>query len=123
MAKRKNVLVIGNNEILWTRLIESLNNLYDISCLQEDVSEAVIAEEKPDLIILEIMRPKPRGGLMAFFRIRSWWPGPILMLTVPKDVPANVVQTFDTTSNNFLSDYLTMEIVLERIKKIFSQQQ
>jgi DNA-binding response OmpR family regulator len=122
MAKRKKVLVISNKEILWKVVMEKLND-FDISCLQEDVSEAVIAEEKPDLIILEIMRPNPKGGLMACFRIRSWWPGPILMLTVPKDVPADVVQTFDTTSNNFLSDYLAMEIVLERIKKIFSQQQ
>lgn len=80
-----------------------------------DGAEAVLRfqEEKPDLVILDIMLPK-MTGLAVLHEIRRTSPVPVLMLTAIEDEYTQV-QSFDEQADDYITKPFSMVLLGKRI--------
>jgi CheY-like chemotaxis protein len=132
MSEKKKILVITTGDGLLEKILAKIFaeevEFYDVVYVTErNQSEAfrtAINQGKPNLIIMEIMMPDIKGGLMTCLEMRDSYPSlPFLMLTVAKDAPADMVQELDTTcGESFLSDPIPIKDLGLQIAQIFFRQ-
>ena len=91
--------------------------------LKEGLSAAGI--HPPDLLLLDIGLPDG-SGQEGLKRIREWYQGPIIMLTVIND-EENIIKAFDNGANDFLTKPFRTGELLARMRSLLrltsSQQQ
>lgn len=82
--------------------------------LKEGLTTAGI--HPPDLILLDIGLPDG-SGQEGLKRIREWYQGPIVMLTVMND-EENIIKAFDNGANDFLSKPFRTGELLARMRSL-----
>ena len=115
----KHTVLIIDDEVQIQKLLsitlESAGyNVVSSYTLKEGISTAGI--HPPDLILLDIGLPDGSGqdGLK---RIREWYQGPIVMLTVMNDED-NIIKAFDNGANDYLSKPFRTGELLARIRSL-----
>lgn len=82
--------------------------------LKEGVTTAGI--HPPDIILLDIGLPDG-SGQAGLIRIREWYQGPIIMLTVIND-EENIIKAFDNGANDFLTKPFRTGELLARMRSL-----
>ena len=82
--------------------------------LKEGVTTAGI--HPPDFILLDIGLPDG-SGQAGLIRIREWYQGPIIMLTVIND-EENIIKAFDNGANDFLTKPFRTGELLARMRSL-----
>jgi two-component system, OmpR family, KDP operon response regulator KdpE len=82
--------------------------------LKEGVTTAGI--HPPDIILLDIGLPDG-SGQAGLIRIREWYQGPIIMLTVISD-EENIIKAFDNGANDFLTKPFRTGELLARMRSL-----
>lgn len=82
--------------------------------LKEGLSTAGI--HPPDIILLDIGLPDG-SGQEGLKRLRDWYQGPIVMLTVIND-EENIIRAFDTGANDFLTKPFRTGELLARMRSL-----
>jgi two-component system KDP operon response regulator KdpE len=82
--------------------------------LKEGIATA--GSHPPDLILLDIGLPDG-SGQEGLKRIREWYHGPIVMLTVMND-EENIIQAFDNGANDFLTKPFRTGELLARMRSL-----
>ena len=82
--------------------------------LKDGITNAAIYP--PDLIFLDINQPDG-SGQDGLIKLREWYNGPIIMLTVLGD-EKNLVQAFENGANDYLSKPFRMGELLARTKNL-----
>ena len=115
----KNTVLIIDDEPQITRLItitlESLDyKIYSASTLKEGITSA--AMYPPDIILLDIGLPDG-SGQEGLKRIREWYNGPIMMLTVLDD-EENLVTAFENGANDYLTKPYRSGELIARVRSL-----
>lgn len=115
----KNTVLIIDDEPQITRLLtitlESLNyEIYSASTLKEGITSA--AMYPPDIILLDIGLPDG-SGQEGLKRIREWYNGPIMMLTVLDD-EENLVTAFENGANDYLTKPYRSGELIARVRSL-----
>jgi two-component system KDP operon response regulator KdpE len=82
--------------------------------LKEGIATAGI--HPPDIILLDIGLPDG-SGQEGLIRIREWYQGPIIMLTVIND-EENIIKAFDNGANDFLTKPFRTGELLARMRSL-----
>jgi two-component system KDP operon response regulator KdpE len=115
----KNSVLIIDDEPQITRLLtitlESLDyKILSASSLKEGITSAAI--NSPDIILLDIGLPDG-SGLDGLVRLREWYTGPIMMLTVLDDED-NLVTAFENGANDYLTKPYRSGELIARVRSL-----
>ena len=118
----KRILIVDDEEMIRNELKINLEKK-EFECLAvEDGREAlrIAKENKPDLIILDLMLPKLSGeeGCEQIRKDDQIKNIPIIILTA-RDTYANKVTGINLGANYYLTKPCTMEQILDKIYKVF----
>ena len=112
------ILIVEDDQRLAELTAEYLQaNGYEIS-VEGDGARAArrIVDSQPDLVILDLMLPG-EDGLSICRRVRSQYPGPILMLTARSD-ELDQVQGLDLGADDYVCKPVRPRLLLARIQAL-----
>lgn len=98
-------------------LIAAYLGKHDISVIVEprgDQAEAVIAREKPDLVLLDIMLPG-KDGMTICRDLRGQWQGPIVLLT-SLDSDMNHILSLEMGASDYILKTTPPAVLLARLR-------
>ena len=75
-----------------------------------------VAEEPPDLVVLDLMLPG-MDGLEVCRRLRAKWPIPVVMLTTSQ-AEEDIVRSYSLHANAFVSKPVDFEHFIDAIRQI-----
>ena len=112
------LLIIEDDESLASLLAEYLQRHGFLVSILDHGSSAVktVLEEKPDLVVLDLMLPDT-SGLDVCRELRVSWRGPILMLTAMKD-DADVIVGLEMGADDYVGKPVTPRVLLARIRAL-----
>lgn len=105
-------------------LIAAYLNKHDIDVVLEprgDCAEARIAEEKPDLVLLDIMLPG-KDGMTLCRDLRGQWQGPIVLLT-SLDSDMNHILSLEMGASDYILKTTPPAVLLARLRLHLRQHQ
>jgi two-component system KDP operon response regulator KdpE len=117
MVKNSVLIIDDEPQItsLLTITLESLDfKIYAASSLKEGITSA--AMHTPDIILLDIGLPDG-SGLDGLVRIREWYKGPIMMLTVLDD-EVSLVKAFENGANDYLTKPYRSGELIARVRSL-----
>lgn len=104
------------------QLIASYLAKHDIDVIVEsrgDRAEAVVAQEQPDLVLLDIMLPG-KDGMTLCRDIRPVWEGPIVLLTA-LDSDMNHILALEMGANDYILKTTPPAVLLARLRSHLRQ--
>ncbi len=116
MEKRPLILVVDDEEPIRKLLLANLSITgFDVVTAADGVSAlAVQAEQKPDLIILDIMMPE-LDGLQVLSRIRQRSSVPVIMLTA-RDGLACLKHALNDGADDYITKPFSIVELLARVR-------
>ena len=118
MAEPKRILVVEDDERL-AALVKDYLQKQDFEVLIEgrgDTAADRMEQEKPDLIILDLMLPG-KDGLAVCQSIRADFPGPILILTARED-DMDQVAGLEIGADDYVKKPVEPRVLLARIRAL-----
>jgi two-component system, OmpR family, response regulator VicR len=112
-------ILLVEDELMLARIVtESLEDRGFVMLHAANAEEAkkMLAEKKPDLLVLDVMMPGQDGFSLASALRQSGVSIPIIFLTA-KNQTKDVVQGFDIGGNDYLRKPFSMEELIVRIKE------
>ena len=119
MAAKTKTLVISSDSVMLRFLQQNLNeSYYQIVSTQHSGEElrAIVAQELPDIVILDIMMPN-LDGIEVCLRLRQWSQVPIMMLSA-WGAGEDKVRGLDLSADSYLTEPFGIDEVMERIREI-----
>lgn len=116
--EKQRILIVEDDQRLASLTKEFLvNNGYEVG-VEEDGGKAAarILKEKPDLVILDLMLPG-EDGLSICRKVRTEFPGPILMLTARTDDMDHVVG-LEVGADDYVTKPVRPQVLLARIRAL-----
>ena len=116
MAAKTKTLVISSDSVMLRFLQQNLKeSYYQIVSTQHSGEElrAIVAQELPDIVILDIMMPN-LDGIEVCLRLRQWSQVPIMMLSAWGAGEDNV-RGLDLSADSYLTEPFGIDEVMERI--------
>lgn len=112
------ILVVDDEELLVKGIRFNLQNEgYQVVCGSNGVEATILArEEKPDLIVLDVMMPE-MDGLTACSRIREFSNVPIILLTAKAD-DMDKLMGFENGADDYLTKPFNILELKARIKAL-----
>ncbi|MGV8084203.1 MAG: response regulator transcription factor [Coriobacteriia bacterium] len=112
------VLVIDDEEQIRRALSSVLRvrNYEPILAASAEEGLELIAEQTPDIVVLDLMLPG-MSGLEACRRLREWYHGPILVLSV-KIADADKIAALDLGADDYLTKPFSTGELLARIRAL-----
>jgi len=116
--KEKTVLVVDDQPSLVRLVRDNLETLQFkvISASEGSRALDIVENEKPDLVILDIMLPG-MDGYEVCRRIREFTTVPIIMLTARND-RADLVQGFESGADDYVTKPFSADELLARVKAV-----
>jgi two-component system KDP operon response regulator KdpE len=116
--KSAKILVVDDEEQIRRALKSILTTRKYDTCFANDGQEAIDAaiDNSPDLIVLDISMPK-MNGIEVCKQLRTWYMGPILMLTVRGGEQDKIV-ALDTGADDYLTKPFSAGELLARIRAL-----
>ena len=113
---RKKVLVVDDEQAIREVLVYNLQKEgYDTLEAEDGVSAVNIAlEQKPDLMLLDIMLPK-MDGLTVCKRVKNYLNIPILMLTA-KDAEIDKIVGLELGADDYITKPFSVRELMARVK-------
>jgi DNA-binding response OmpR family regulator len=118
MSKAYRILVVEDDERL-AALVKDYLNKQGFEVLIEgrgDTAAGRIEQEKPDLVILDLMLPG-KDGLSVCQSIRADFPGPILILTAQED-DMDQVAGLEMGADDYIKKPVIPRVLLARIRAL-----
>ena len=119
MAAKTKTLVISSDSVMLRFLQQNLNeSYYQIVNTHHSGEElrAIVAQELPDIVILDIMMPN-LDGIEVCLRLRQWSQVPIMMLSA-WGAGEDKVRGLDLSADSYLTEPFGIDEVMERIREI-----
>lgn len=118
---KKTILIIDDEPQIIKLLTIALESVgYKVvSAITMKAGISTAAINQPDLILLDINLPDG-SGQDGLIRIREWYHGPIIMLTVLDD-EENLVKAFENGVNDYLSKPFRTNELIVRINSLLKQ--
>ncbi len=118
MESSPRILIVEDDKSLASLLQEYLQRHGFLVELLHEGSRAAqrVFDEKPDLVILDLMLPDT-DGLEICRQLRVSWRGPILMLTAMKD-DADVVVGLEMGADDYVGKPVTPRVLLARVRAL-----
>lgn len=116
--EKQRILIVEDDQRLASLTKEFLeNNGYEVSVEEDGAKGAArILDGKPDLVILDLMLPG-EDGLSICRKVRSDFPGPILMLTARTDDMDHVVG-LEVGADDYVTKPVRPQVLLARIRAL-----
>ena len=112
-----NKIVYVEDEPEVGQLIAAYLGKHDIEVIVEprgDRAEEVVAREKPDLVLLDIMLPG-KDGMTLCRDLRARWQGPIVLLT-SLDSDMNHILSLEMGANDYILKTTPPAVLLARVR-------
>lgn len=112
-----NKIVFVEDDAEVGRLIATYLGKHDMDVVIEprgDLAEAVIAREKPDLVLLDIMLPG-KDGMTLCRDLRGQWQGPIVLLT-SLDSDMNHILALEMGASDYILKTTPPAVLLARLR-------
>ncbi|ACJ27219.1 Response regulator receiver:Transcriptional regulatory protein [Shewanella piezotolerans WP3] len=118
MANVKHILVVEDDSSLAEWISDYLlDHGYSITVAnQGDFALAMIAEERPDLVLLDVMLPV-KNGFDVCKEARAFYTGPILFMTACVE-DGDEIQGLDVGADDYLTKPIRPQVLLARIKAL-----
>lgn len=118
MANVKHILVVEDDSSLAEWISDYLlDHGYSITVAnQGDFALAMIAEEQPDLVLLDVMLPV-KNGFDVCKEARAFYTGPILFMTACVE-DGDEIQGLDVGADDYLTKPIRPQVLLARIKAL-----
>ncbi len=118
MNKEKTVLVVDDQPGLVRLVRDNLETLQFkvVTATEGNKALDIVENEKPDLVILDIMLPG-QDGYQICRRIREFSTVPIIMLTARND-RADLVMGFEAGADDYVTKPFSAEELLARVKAV-----
>ena len=116
MAAKTKTLIISSDSVMLRFLQQNLNESYYrivTTQLSGEELRTIVAQEQPDIVILDIMMPN-LGGIEVCLRLRQWSQVPIMMLSAWGAGEDNV-RGLDLSADSYLTEPFGIDGVTERI--------
>lgn len=117
-----NKIVFVEDDAEIGRLITTYLAKHDIEVIVEgrgDLAEAVIEQQQPDLVLLDIMLPG-KDGMTLCRDLRPHWDGPIVLLTA-LDSDMNHILALEMGANDYLLKTTPPAVLLARLRSHLRQ--
>lgn len=118
MVKNKQRILIVDDEPRLVRLVREVLGAAGYEVLESAEGEAaleLVALERPDLILLDILLPKGMDGYEICRRIREFSEVPIIMLTA-KAQEADILKGFDAGADDYITKPFSAKELIARVK-------
>lgn len=118
MANVKHILVVEDDSSLAEWISDYLlDHGYSITVAnQGDYALAMIAEERPDLVLLDVMLPV-KNGFDVCQEARAFYTGPILFMTACVE-DGDEIQGLEVGADDYLTKPIRPQVMLARIKAL-----
>ncbi|MEZ9199842.1 response regulator [Shewanella sp. 10N.286.54.B9] len=118
MANVKHILVVEDDSSLAEWISDYLlDHGYSITVAnQGDYALAMIAEERPDLVLLDVMLPV-KNGFDVCKEARAFYTGPILFMTACVE-DGDEIQGLEVGADDYLTKPIRPQVMLARIKAL-----
>ncbi|GIU15168.1 DNA-binding response regulator [Shewanella sp. c952] len=118
MANVKHILVVEDDSSLAEWISDYLlDHGYSITVAnQGDYALAMIAEEQPDLVLLDVMLPV-KNGFDVCKEARAFYTGPILFMTACVE-DGDEIQGLEVGADDYLTKPIRPQVMLARIKAL-----
>lgn len=120
LALMKEKILVVDDEPKIVRLVSEVLRAMDYQVIAaSNGSEAIelVAIERPDLILLDILLPKGPDGYEVCRRIREFSDVPVIMLTA-KALESDLLRGFDVGADDYLTKPFSAKELLARIKAV-----
>lgn len=114
-----NILIIEDDKVMLQMLKASIENLGHTVHIAESSEKAMtlIAEEKPDLILSDIMMPGISGlSLISVLRTVQLCKTPIIVMSVLNNKPL-LDAAYEAGASDFLPKPFSLEALTEKLRK------
>ncbi|WP_028771475.1 response regulator transcription factor [Shewanella waksmanii] len=117
-APQKHILVVEDDTSLSEWISDYLlDHGYNITVAsQGDFALAMIAEEQPDLVLLDVMLPV-KNGFDVCQQARAFYSGPILFMTACVE-DGDEIQGLEVGADDYLTKPIRPQVMLARIKAL-----
>ena len=118
MTSTKHILVVEDDTSLAEWISDYLlDHGYSITVAsQGDFALAMIAEEEPDLVLLDVMLPV-KNGFDVCKEARAFYTGPILFMTACVE-DGDEIQGLEVGADDYLTKPIRPQVMLARIKAL-----
>ncbi|MFT5789479.1 MAG: DNA-binding response OmpR family regulator [Shewanella sp.] len=118
MSVEKNILIVEDDASLAEWISDYLlEHGYGITVAsQGDYALEMIAEEQPDLVLLDVMLPV-KNGFDVCKEARAFYSGPILFMTACVE-DGDEIQGLDVGADDYLTKPIRPQVLLARIKAL-----
>ncbi|MDB2387169.1 response regulator [Shewanella sp.] len=118
LSKSKHILVVEDDASLAEWISDYLiDHQYSVSVAsQGDFALAMIAEETPDLVLLDVMLPV-KNGFDVCTEARAFYSGPILFMTACIE-DGDEIQGLEAGADDYLTKPIRPQVMLARIKAL-----
>lgn len=118
MVKSKKRILIVDDEPRLVRLVREVLGAVGYEVLESAEGETaleMVALERPDLVLLDILLPKGMDGYETCRRIREFSEIPIIMLTA-KAQEADIVKGFNVGADDYITKPFSAKELIARVK-------
>jgi len=118
MAKSKQRILIVDDEPRLVRLVREVLGVVGYEVLESAEGESaleLVALERPDLVLLDILLPKGVDGYEICRRIREFSEIPIIMLTA-KAQEADILRGFDVGADDYIAKPFSAKELIARVR-------
>ena len=122
MARRKQILVIEDDESVQKLLVRALSVAYEVEAISDGVEAVRRVQTEPvaDLIICDVMLPGADGLTIARRAKSSMWSQvPIIFLTA-RTTPRDVILGIQAGARQYVTKPFVLKELLERVKRVLS---